>query len=258
LAIFSFVANALCSLLCLLVANRLIRPQLKLVARDIFRVRAIRGVRAVHIAGPMLVQMVALPIAMQTDRLLLSHLTAGPELAQYNLASQLYGLVLQTIAAAGITLWPIYARARSASRIESPLKPTLWFTVGGLSVGLLVAVLTPWLTGFISGGKIRLDIWLTSGFVVFVALQAAKYPVGMYMTDRRGLRFQVLPILIMVPLNLGISWALIGVVGAGGPIIGSAVSVALCQVVPNLWYVQHDLARRRLVPSVELQPAPEP
>ena len=41
---------------------------------------------AVHVAQP-LVQMLALPIAMQTDRLLLSHLGTNDELASYNLAA---------------------------------------------------------------------------------------------------------------------------------------------------------------------------
>jgi hypothetical protein len=67
----------------------------------------------------------------------------------------------------------------------------------------------------------------------------------MYMTDHRGLWFQVVPILVLVPLNLGISWWLIGVLGAGGPVIGSAISVALCQVLPNFWYVQRDLKLKR-------------
>ncbi|WP_449372186.1 hypothetical protein [Arthrobacter psychrolactophilus] len=108
-----------------------------------------------------------------------------------------------------------------------------------------MALLSPWLVEFISSDKIRLDAWMIVGFVVFVTLQAAKYPAGMYMTDSRGLRFQVIPILILVPLNLGASWYLIGIIGAAGPIIGSAISVAVCQVVPNLWYVHIDLQKRR-------------
>ncbi|MDQ1583765.1 MAG: hypothetical protein QOF36_1819 [Microbacteriaceae bacterium] len=247
LAVLSYIANALASAICLIVAARLIRPQLGTAFAQIPHPRRYPGVSAFGVAWPMLVQMIALPISMQTDRLLLSHLTHGTELAQYNLASQLFGLELQTIAAAGITFWPIYARARAERRIESPLRPTLWFTLGGLGLGLALAAVTPWLAGFISTGKLVLDPWLIGGFVAFVALQAAKYPIGMYMTDQRGLTFQVWPILVSVPLNLGLSWWLIGVVGAGGPIIGSAISVALCQVIPNLWYVNRDLgARRRL------------
>lgn len=81
--------------------------------------------------------------------------------------------------------------------------------------------------------------------MLFVTVQAIKYPLGMYMTDATGLRFQVLPIVLMVPLNLALSWALIAPLGAAGPILGSAISVLLCQVAPNLWYVRRDLARRR-------------
>lgn len=245
LAVLSYIANGLASLICLLVAARLIRPQIGKALREVPFPRRYPGVPAMGVAWPMLVQMVALPIAMQTDRLLLSHLTTGTELAQYNLASQLFGLVVQTIAAAGVALWPIYARARSESRIESPMKPTMWFLAGGLALGLLLAALSPLLTHFIAGDRFTLDPWLVGGFVVFVALQAAKYPAGMYMTDKRGLTFQVWPILASVPLNLALSWWLIGVIGAGGPIIGSAISVLVCQVLPNLWYVTHDLGRRR-------------
>ncbi|MGO4491886.1 polysaccharide biosynthesis protein [Arthrobacter sp. 2YAF22_2] len=245
LATFSYIANAINSLICLIIAGRLISPQLKSAIRAIPHVRRHRGVRAAHLAWPMLLQMIALPVAMQTDRLLLSHLTTGSELAQYNLGSQLYGIVIQTVAAAGIAFWPIYAKARSASRVESPLIPTLWFATGGVALGIVLAALSPLVVDFISGGKIQLDNWLIFGFVVFVGLQAAKYPVGMYMTDHQGLRFQTIPIFIMVPLNLGLSWWLIGLLGAGGPIVGSAISVAVCQVGPNIWYVNRDLKRRR-------------
>jgi O-antigen/teichoic acid export membrane protein len=245
IAVLSYIANGAASLLCLIVAARLIRPQVTQALRQVLHPRRHPGVPAIGVAWPMLVQMIALPIAMQTDRLLLSHLTSGTELAQYNLSSQLFGLVLQTIAAAGITLWPIYAKARAEKRIESPARPTIWFAAGGLALGLMLAAIAPWLTQYISGGKLTLDPWLIGGFVVFVALQAAKYPAGMYLTDKRGLTFQVWPILASVPLNLALSWWLITPFGAGGPIIGSAIAVLLCQVIPNLWYVQRDLARRR-------------
>jgi O-antigen/teichoic acid export membrane protein len=245
LAVLSYVGNALASLLCLIVAARLLRPQIGSALKEIPHPRRYPGVAVIGVAWPMLVQMIALPIAMGTDRLLLSHLTRGTELAQYNLAAQLFSIVLQTIAAAGLTLWPIYARARAERRIESPLRPTLWFMIGGLALGASLAALAPWLIAFISSGKLVLDPWLIWGFVAFVSLQAAKYPAGMYMTDRRGLTFQVWPLLASIPLNLGLSWWLIGVIGAGGPIIGSVISVALCQVIPNLWYVNRDLRARR-------------
>lgn len=249
LAVFSYAAAAVNSVICLVIAARLLSPQLTSALKSVPHIKREPGIKAFHLAWPMLLQMVALPIAMQSDRLLLSHLTHGEELAQYNLASQLFGMILQVVAAAGIVLWPIYAKARSASRIESPLVPTIWFAAGGLFLGGTLAIATPFLVAFISDGRIVVDPWLVCGFAVFVALQAAKYPTGMYMTDSAGLRFQVIPILMLVPLNIAISWWLISLIGAAGPIIGSAISVAVCQLIPNLWFVTRDLARRRHVPA---------
>lgn len=244
IAVYSFIASAACSILCLVLASRALRPQLGRALTEALHPKRYPGVRTRSIAWPMLVQMIALPIAMQTDRLLLSHLTHGDELAQYNLASQLFNILLATIAASGIALWPIFARARADRTVTSPLRPTLWFTVLGLAAALLLAVVSPLLVSFVSGGRITLDAWLIGGYVVFITLQAAKYPIGMYMTDARGLAFQVWPILISVPLNLGLSWWLVGILGAGGPVVGTAVAVLLCQVIPNFWWVRRDLARR--------------
>lgn len=245
IAILSYLANASVSVICMIVVARALSPQLGDAIRDVPRLRAAPGAAIIGTTWPMLLQMVALPVAMQTDRLLLSHLTEGPELAQYNLASQLFGLVLQTISAAGIVLWPIYAKARAESALASPLAPTLAFAGGGLAVAAALGVLSPFLAGFVSSGRITLDGWIVGGFIAFVAVQAAKYPAGMYMTDKRGLVFQVVPILVMIPVNLGLSWVLIGAVGAGGTVIASAIAVAGCQLVPNLLWVRRDLARRR-------------
>lgn len=245
LSVLSFVGMALVSLICLLIAFRAVSPQLGQALRELPHLRSSPSVPVLSLAWPMLVQMIALPIAMQTDRVLISHLTSGTELAEYNLAAQLFGMALQTIAAAGVALWPIFARARVTGHVQSPLVPTIWFMVGGVLVALALGALSPFLADFMSDGQLQLDGWLIGGFIVFVALQAAKYPAGMYMTDHRGLKFQVAPILLMIPISLVLSWVLIQAIGPGGAIIGSAIAVVLCQVIPNLVYVQRDLRRRR-------------
>lgn len=245
LAVFSYLASALVSIICLWLAARALGPQLGRAFREVPKLRSVPSVPVLALAWPMLVQMVALPLAMQTQRILLSHLTGVDQLAQYNLASQLFGVILQTVAAAGLALWPIYAAARAQSRIESPLFVSLWFLAGGVLLAGAFAVVSPWVVEFVTGGSFALDGWLVAGYVAFVAVQAAKYPTGMYMTDERGLRFQVIPVILMVPLTLGLSWWLIAPLGAAGAVIAATVAVAVCQVGPNLWYVRRDLARRR-------------
>jgi O-antigen/teichoic acid export membrane protein len=73
----------------------------------------------------------------------------------------------------------------------------------------------------------------------------------MYMTDARGLRYQALWIVALLPVNLGLSWILAVQIGAAGPIIGSAVGVLVCQVMANWIYVRRDLARRSMAAVAE-------
>lgn len=245
LALGPYLAAAAVSGLGFIIAWRKLRPQLGSAIREIPFPRQYPGVRTLHLALPMLVQMIALPIAMQTDRLILSHVGSGDDLAQYNLGTQLFGIVQQTIAAAGVALWPIFAKARTQDQIVSPYKPTVVFFGGGVLAGTALALASPWLIEFVSGGRIAYSPLLISSYVIFVALQAAKYPSGMYMTDARGLRFQVLPIVFMVPVNVAISLALAKTLGAPGPIIGSTICVLVFQLLPNLWYIRRDLRNRR-------------
>ncbi len=245
LPVATYIASGAVSALCLGIAAHSLKGQLGAAIRDIPKLRRARGVPVFNLAWPMLIQMIALPLAMQTDRLLLSHLATVAALAEYNLAMQLFGIVIQTIAASGVALWPYFARARSQANVASPWAPLAWFVTGGTLLAVTLGLLSGFLADLISDGRIQLDPLLVFCFVVFVALQSAKYPLGMYMTDERGLKFQVVPTLLMVPIGLGTSWALILLVGPAGAIAGSAIAVALCQVIPMTWYVRRDLARRR-------------
>lgn len=247
LAAFSFLGGSVVAGLSLAVAARRIGSVLRRAMADVPRRRTVPGARTMDVAWPMLAQMIALPIAMQTDRVLLSHLSTITALAQYNLAAQLFGMIVQTVTAAGLALWPWFARARREGRVRSPMRLSLGFTVGGLVAALLLAAVLPWAVPLLSDGALHLGAWLVAGFVALTTLQAAKYPLGMYMTDAPGLRFQVPPILVLVPVNVAISWALIGPLGAAGPVWGSVVAVAAFQILPNLWYVRRDLRRRSRV-----------
>ena len=124
------------------------------------------------------------------------------------------------------------------------------FAVMAAGACLLLAVASPWLSSIATGGRVHLSWWLVLSFSVFMTLQATKYPLGMFMTDAAGLRFQAFMSLVLLPLNLGLSIPLAIRWGAVGPVIGSAVSVLLCQVIANWIYVRRatPVARNALVP----------
>ena len=245
-SVMSYVANTLVSIVCVVVAWRTTRPLLSQALRDVPRLREVRGVRIVDTAGPSLVQALIIPIAFQTDRLLLSHLGGGQTLAQYNLAAQMFNLLTQTVSVTGMAMWPHFAKARADGRVESPFGAARSFAAMGGGLSLVLVLVAPWMASVLSDGKIELPVTLLGANVANVVVEAAKQPLGMYMTDPRGLRAQMIPVVILVPMNLVLSWVLIAPLGAAGPIAGSVIAVIVCQLVPYALWVSADLRRRRV------------
>lgn len=253
LPVFTYLASGVVAAAALLVSWRYLGPQLARTLLDVPRIWSAKGARVFDVAWPMLVMSVALPIAMQTARLLLSHRGTAEQLAEYNIAAQLFNLIIQVAVAAGMALWPIFALSRARGEARSPMPLTAAFGGAALVLGLVLALLQPWAVAVISDGQLHLS-WLTvTAFVWLVVAQSIKWPLGMYMTDAPGLRFQVWRVLVMVPLSIVFSWYLIPYVGASGPVFGSALAVTVCQVFPNATYVRRDVARRRV--STERIPA---
>lgn len=242
LAPLAYAATALLSAVLVLLAVRFLRPNLAQAVRDVPRWRRAPGAPVFHMAWPMLVQMLALPLAMQTDRIVLSHRASTAVLAQYNLASQMFNPIWAVISAGGITLWPVFARARARGEALSPMSMSWLFGAAAAVMAALVAAVSPWLAALASGDRIRLGPLLLASFLVLMCFQGLKYPLGMFMTDAAGLRFQALMVLLMLPVNLGLSWWLAGPFQAAGPVIGSVVGVGLFQFVGYAAYVRRRTA----------------
>ncbi|ODT21843.1 MAG: polysaccharide biosynthesis protein [Microbacterium sp. SCN 69-37] len=242
IAVASYLATALISGLAILIAARMISPMLGSALRGAVD-RKVKGARVFNTAWPMLIQMIALPIAMSSDRLVLSLVGTVSDLTQYSLANQIFSPVLAVVTTAGFALWPVFAKARSTGTRApvSPGKMSLVFAGAAALAALILAAASGWLSEVASGGKIHLDAPLLWAFGVFIVLQSAKYPFGMYLTDASGLRFQAFFILGMLPVNLGLTITLIPALGAVAPVLGSIIGVLFFQFIPN-WF----LVRRRL------------
>lgn len=245
LAVLAYAASFVVGLITLAIASRAVAPAVRRAASDAWRLRTVRGAKIMDTALPMLVQMIALPLAMQSDRLVLSHVSGVEALTEYSLAAQMFNPFVGVIAVAGLALWPVFARART-SGVRSEVSPLgMAGAFGGIAVvlGVTVALCSGFLADLASGGTITLSRALVVSFAALVVLQALKYPLGMYMTDARGLRYQAFMIAAMLPCNLGLSVLLAERYGAAGPVIGSAVGVLVFQVLANWWYVRRDLSR---------------
>lgn len=255
-AVSAYGATFLLSVWAAGLAARRIQPNFGRALRLARRIRTVKGGNVFATALPLMVLMVAIPIAMQTDRVVLSHVSDLENLAEYNLASQIFTPVWSVINAAGAALWPIFARARATDRAPSvgPGRLALGFGAGSALVCLVLALAAPWLSARASGGVIHLGVPLLASFSALMFVQGLNYPLGIYLTDARGLRFQAYMALLLLPLNLGLSWYLAGVWGAVGPVIGSAVGVLVCQLFANHLYLRAT-ARRAGVPGPALATA---
>lgn len=242
-ALLPYAVTAVLSGVCLVLAVRALRPALGDALRDVPHLRTRRGLPVFGTAWPMLILMLALPIAMQTDRVVLSHVAPTAQLAQYNLAAQMFTPIWAVTNAAGAALWPVYARARAQGRRTSPIPLAGWFGLGGAATAVLVAVVSPLLARLASGGAIRLSWPLVASFAVLMTLQAWKYPLGSFLTDPRNLRYQALMVALMVPVNLGLSILLAHPLGAAGPVLGSVVGVGVFELGANHLRVRAVLRR---------------
>ncbi|MFQ1003615.1 lipopolysaccharide biosynthesis protein [Modestobacter sp. SSW1-42] len=247
-----YAVTLVLALICTWLAARSTAPVFGQALRAAPRLRTERGGPVLGVAWPMLVVMVAVPLAMQSDRLLLSHLRGDADLAQYNLAAQMFVPVWSVVNAAGLALWPVFARARADRSSASPFPMAAAFAGAGVVLAGGVALLSPWLAEVASGGRISLDAPLVVAFAALMVVQAAKYPLGMYLTDAAGLRFQAGMVVLMAAANLGLSWVLTERWGAPGPVVGSLLSVVVFELTANAWYVRRRL--RDAGPAVTATP----
>lgn len=243
LPVLPYAMALLLAIVAAVIAARMIKPQIGAALRAAPRIRSVKGGKVFDVAWPMLIQSIALPIAMQSDRLVLSHVSDSANLATYNLASQLFVPVWRVVAASGAALWPIFALARAKKNIRShsPLPIAAGFAAAATGACVAISLVSPWLARVASGGEITIPTSMLIAFSAFMICQAIQYPLGTFLTDAAGLRYQAFLIVLMVPFNLVISILLGQRYGAIGPVIGSAAAAFIFQTIGNLAYVQRRL-----------------
>jgi O-antigen/teichoic acid export membrane protein len=245
-----YVSLLLSTGLTAIAARKLSSPMLTGIARDVFARRSPHGPRPTGTAVPMLIVMIGLPLALQSDRLVLSHAATSADLAQYTAVAQLFIPVWALISVTGIALWPVYARSRGR-RLDpghSPARLSLVFAGATAGICFLIGLLTQWLVALMTRGEVVVQVGTIVAFGCLMVAQAAQYPMGMFLTDPAGLRFQALTVAALLPLNLALSVALAMKLGAQGPVWASAVTVLTCQVLPNVGRVTRVTRRAGIIP----------
>jgi O-antigen/teichoic acid export membrane protein len=179
---------------------------------------------------------VGLPLALQSDRLVISHRLDPRTLSDYTYAAQLYTPLWSVVSVAAASLWPIFATRASG---EAGLRRS-WLTsvrlLGLAGAGLAVAylLLANVIIAFMSAGTAHAPLSLLVSFAALLVVQSLHVGTGMLLISPRQLRFQAACVLALVITNIPLSWVLAPVMGGSGPVVASAVTVTACQLVPGL------------------------
>ena len=244
LAIGSFAATLLVAALGFLVAVRLTGPLLPESLRALPFPRRHPGARVMDVGWPMLAQMLTGPLAMTAPRYILAFSASSLAIAQYGVAGQVFFALQSLVSATGVALWPRFAAQRRAGRIRGG--PFLFGAVFGALLAiatLMILLVGPWLFGLIADDHVPITAGIILSFGTMVTLQAVLYPLGMFMMDAPGLRFQVLPSLLMAVSTVGLTFALVPLLGVCAPPLANAASVLLFQIVPYGVYIRRHRAR---------------
>lgn len=193
-----------------------------------------QSVRA--IAVPLLVTSISVPIALQSDRIVLSHVSSTQAVAEYSIVLQLFAPLIALIGAAAQPLWPIYAAARARGTRGPSLTRILMLFVGSTVVVCAGVVLVADPLGrFVGDGAVHLGVLLPVAAALSTIAQAATFPIAMTLMHPRGARFIAITTTLSLPVNLFASILLAQRIGAPGPLFATAGAGVIFGVVAPLF-----------------------
>jgi O-antigen/teichoic acid export membrane protein len=230
-----FGAQVTISALTCWMAAKVVNISLKGLLASVINFR-VRGASIAEEARPALVIWLLIPLAYQTDRLLISHLSTASQLASYNLAVQMFSALLSVIWAASGGLWGHFAHARAIGRLPGRRDFAKISTAfGAVGVGLAACYVgaMPTIAGLVSGDRIGVSVWLSTAFGALLVVQAFNQPSAMIQTDAAGLRFTARWAAVMTLANLSLGIALTPPLGAAGPVLASVVALGFALVAPS-------------------------
>lgn len=224
--------------------------------RKVFQPRRFPGSAISATAAPMFVVMIGLPVALQSDRIVLSHRVDPASLSDYSYLAQLYTPLWSVISVAGLALWPHFA----AENLTLGAQRKSWLT--GLAIlgaaGVIAATgflaLSPLATRWMSAGTARPGWSLLLAFAALLIVQSVHLTSGIMLISPEKLRFQAVCVVALVVTNLPLSWLLAGTLGPAGPVLASAITVAACQLVPGIIVAR----RATSAPAAVNELCPEP
>ena len=196
----------------------------------------------------MFVLSIGLPLGLQSHRLVLSHVSTPQELSRYALTAQIFGVVWMVFDTAGMALWPVFVKRRTATIASTQLwlRSVAVFGFSSAVAGIGIVAFAPWATSVLSGGQIVAPRALAVAFAIMLFVECVHLPGGVMLTMPREARWQSFCITVMgvTAVLLGIWWGARW--GAAGVVAAAAVAMVLAQVLPDFVWIPRMLRAREM------------
>ena len=206
-------------------------------------------------AGPMAVMAVTLPIAYQSDRILVAHLDSLDAVALYSGVAVLYAPLLSVVTTAGFSLWPRYIALENNPKA---LRELFHFALGafllaGAAMFIGLVFVGPQLVSLMAP-ELNPGTGLFVAFGMLLVVFAANMPAGMFLMDLSGRRMQAVLSLVMLAVKIALSILLIRMLGEVGAVCATVVAVFVTMVVPNLLVARRRIEQRLVEKDLSCQP----
>ncbi|WP_342372834.1 oligosaccharide flippase family protein [Propioniciclava soli] len=244
LSLSAYAGGLAVAMLGLAFAARHLPGVLSWAALRLAQVRRQPGARVMDVGWPMLAQMLSAPLSLTAQRYVLAQNAPADDVAVYAAAFQVFVAFLGVISAAGVALWPRFARQRMQGTLtQGPYKFSALMAAGASAVCGAVWLVRDPLFAFTTNGALHVSGEIVAAFGLMVVLQAALYPLGMFIMDKPGIRFQVIPTLTMAVSSLILAILLTPSWGVVGPVLSNCFCVIVCQIIPFSVYIHRHRAR---------------
>jgi O-antigen/teichoic acid export membrane protein len=239
------LGQAIPALLATLLLYKTAKIPTKELLIDVARVRTRPGGRVKGVMLSVLIISIAIPLFSSGLRIIVGHLGTLRDLAELTLSLQLFMLCAQILGAAGLALWPVYARRRAEN--DLPFKEVLWVSALFGAIGAAMATViffgAPLASAAVTGSQVELSGGTVAALGLFLIAYAAFWPAGMVMTTSSALRTQAALTLASALAALTGAGLLVPRMGAAGALLSSAIAYALFRVVGTLMLTRTLLIR---------------
>ena len=228
-----FLLAAIC---CGIRAYRVDKSILSGVIGEVMHPARYSGLAISATAAPFFVIMVGVPLALQSDRIVLAHRVGPAVLSDYSYVAQLYTPLWSVLALASAALWPHFAannQGRGAIR-KDWLTGLAYLGAAGFLIAAAFFLLSRYVVHWMSAGRSTPEWSLLLAFAVLLIVQSLHITTGIMLLKPHQLRFQAVCVVALVLTNLPLSWMLASELGAAGPPTASAITVVACQLVPGV------------------------